>query len=238
MSERTVRRVKHVAKQRKRAGQARSYMNALAQLAAEHGHGDWAAYEKALLAEPDPIPDFRVRLQPPAGEERVISVFLRDILPFHGLDEAQWRSAPIDERVQFVLDYALWSRRKRDDFISYTAEILESNVEHGTAAAQAEQRHALPAQASDRGVPDFVVELESRATGKREQIGVRLADLLELHGIELADWENAGQGERESLVEEAAMWEKRSKGDLGSYFTQVLAGLDDSDDQGESPTPR
>lgn len=234
MSERTVRLVKHAAKQRKRAGQARSYMTALAQLAAENGHGDWAAYEKALLAEPDPTPDFRVRLQPPAGEVRVISVFLRDILPFHGLDEAQWRAAPLDERVQFVLDYALWSRRKRDDFVSYSAEILESNVEHGTTAAPEDQRHAAPAAGGDRTAPDFVVELESRASGQREQIWVQLSDLLELHGLSQAEWDEAGQEEQESLVEEAALWEKRSKGDLGGYYAEVVSGLD----QGEGSAPR
>lgn len=234
MSERTVRLVKHAAKQRKRAGQARSYMTALAQLAAENGHGDWAAYEKALLAEPDPIPDFRVRLQPPAGEVRVISVFLRDILPFHGLDEAQWRAAPLDERTQFVLDYALWSRRKRDDFVSYSAEIMESNIEHGTTAAPEEPRQVLAPTGGDRSAPDFVVELESRASGKKEQIGVQLADLLEFHGIEQADWDGAGQEERESLVEEAALWEKRSKGDLGGYYAEVVSGLD----EGEGSAPR
>lgn len=234
MSERTVRLVKHAAKQRKRAGQARSYMTALAQLAAEKGHDDWAAYEKALLAEPDPTPDFRVRLQPPIAEVRVISVFLRDVLPFHGLDEAQWRAAPLDERAQFVLNYALWSRRKRGDFVSYSAEILESNVEHGTTAAPQEPRHAVPAAGDDRTAPDFVVELESRASGKREQIGVQLADLLELHGLSQAEWDEAGQEEQESLVEEAALWEKRSKGDLGGYYAEVVSGLD----EGEGSAPR
>lgn len=234
MSERTVRLVKHAAKQRKRAGQARSYMTALAQLAAEHGHADWAAYEKALLAEPDPIPDFRVRLQPPAGEARVISAFLRDILPFHGLDEAQWRAAPLDERAQFVLDYALWSRRKRDDFVSYSAEILESNVQHGTTAAPEELRHAVPEAGGHRTAPDFVVELESRVSGKREQIGVQLSDLLELHGMSQAEWDEAGLEEQESLVEEAALWEKRSKGDLDGYFAEVVSGLE----KGEGNAPR
>jgi len=238
VSERAVRLVKTVAKQRKRAGQARTYMGALAQLAAENGHDDWAAYEKALLAQPDSPPDFRVRLQPAVGEARMISVFMRDILPFHGLDEAQWRAAPIDERAQFVVDYALWSRRKQDDFVSYAAEILESNVEHGTTDARGEQNKATPAAERTLGDPDFVVELESRATGTKEQIGVQLADLLEHHGIEQADWEHAGQEERETLVEEAALWVKRSKGDLGSYFTEVLSGMDDGEDQEESPAPR
>lgn len=238
MSERAVRLVKSEAKQRKRDGKARTYTGALTQIATENGHGDWAAYEKALLAEPDPTPDFRVRLQPPAGEERLISIYLRDILPFHGLDEAQWRKTSIDERVQFVVDYALWTRRKRNDFVSYTAEILESNVEHGTAAAQKAQNQAMPATEGAPSAPDFVVELESRTTGSKEQIGVKLADLLELHGMELADWYDAGHEEREALVEESALWEKRSKGDLGSYFTQVLSGMDDSEDRGESSAPR
>jgi len=237
MSERTVRLVKHEAKQRKRSGQARSYMAALAQLAAESGHlgengqGDWAAYEKVLRAAPDPTPDFRIRLTPPAGEEKVISVFLRDILPYHGLDRGQWQSATDEERVQFVIDFAHWSRRKRGDFTAYNAEITESNVEHGVPAGGSAPKQA---RAASSGVPDFVVEVESRATGKKEHIGVQLADLLELHGMSQAEWDEVGREEQESLVEEAALWEKRSKGDLGGYFSEVVSGLE----QGEGDAPR
>ncbi|MFC5511025.1 hypothetical protein ACFPOU_07790 [Massilia jejuensis] len=231
MSERTVRLVKHEAKKRKRSGQAHSYMAALAQLAAENGHGDWAAYEKVLLAVPDAAPDFRIRLVPAAGEAKMIGVFMRDILPYHGLDESQWQAAADEERVQFVLDFALWSRRKRGDFTGYRAEITESNVEHGVEAAgpAPAQGHQAPSSA-----PDFVVEVESRATGKKEHIGVQLADLLELHGMSQAEWDEAGHEEQESLVEEAALWEKRSKGDLGGYYAEVLSGLD----QGEGSAPR
>lgn len=232
MSERTVRLAKIEAKRRKRSGQARSYMAALGQLAAENGHGgDWGAYEKVLLAAPDPAPDFRVRLTPPDGDEKVIAVFMREILPYHGLDESQWQAASDEERVQFVLDFALWSRRKRGDFTAYSAEITESNVEHGVPAGG-----SVPEQpgAASSGAPDFVVEVESRATGKKEHIGVQLADLLELHGMSQAEWDQAGQEEQESLVEEAALWEKRSKGDLGGYFAEVVSGLD----QGEGNAPR
>lgn len=232
MSERTVRLVKHEAKKRKRSGQARSYMAALAQLAAENGHGgDWAAYEKVLLAAQDPAPDFRIRLTPAAGEEKMISVFLRDVLPYHGLDEGQWPSATDEERAQFVLDFAHWSRRKRGDFTAYSAEITESNVAQGVPAAGGAPAQAL---AASSGAPDFVVEVESRATGKKEHIGVQLADLLELHGMSQAEWDEAGHEEQESLVEEAALWEKRSKGDLGGYFAEVVSGLD----QGEGHAPR
>lgn len=232
MSERTVKLVKHEAKKRKRSGKARSYMAALAQLAAENGHGgDWAAYEKMLLATPDPTPDFRIRLTPVDGEEKMISVFLRDILPYHGLGEGQWQSATEEERAQFVLDFAHWSRRKRGDFTAYGAEIAESNVEHGVPASGSAPEQAPAASGS---APDFVVEIESRATGKKEHLGVQLADLLELHGMSQAEWDVAGQEEQESLVEEAALWEKRSKGDLGGYFTEVVSGLD----QGEGNAPR
>lgn len=237
MTERAVRLVKHEAKKRKRSGQARSYMAALAQLAAENGHlgvngqGDWAAYEKVLLAAPGPTSHFRICLTPPAGEKKMISVFLRDLLPYHGLDEGQWQAATEDERAQFVLDFALWSRRKRGDFTAYAAEITESNVEHGVPAGG-----SVPEQppAASGSAPDFVVEVESRATGKKEYIGVQLADLLELHGLSQAEWDEAGQEERESLVEEAALWEKRSKGDLGGYFAEVVSGLD----LGEGDAPR
>lgn len=230
MSERTVRLVKHEAKQRKRFGQARSYMAALAQLAAENGHEDWAAYEKVLLAVPEPASDFRIRLVPPTGEEEVISGYLRQILPYHGLDEGQWQAATPEEREQYVLDFALWSRRKRGDFISYRAEIIESNVEHGVEVAGAALAQ-LPTQSSD--ALDFVIELESRATGIKEHVSVQLADLLELHGMSQSEWDEAGREEQESLVEEAALWEKRSKGDLGGYFTEVVSGLDQ--DEGDAP---
>lgn len=231
MSEHTVRLVKHEAKQRKRSGQARSYMAALAQLAAENGHDDWAAYEKALLAVPEPAPDFRIRLVPPTGEEKVISGHLRQILPYHGLDEGQWQAATPEEREQYVLDFALWSQRKRGDFISYRVEITESNVEHGVDVARAAPAQERPVAS---GEPEFVVELESRATGQKEQIGVHLADLLELHGISQAEWDDTGHDEQEAFVEEAALWEKRSKGDLGGYFAEVVSGLD----QGEGDAPR
>jgi hypothetical protein len=230
MSERTVRLAKHEAKKRKRSGQARSYMAALAQLAAENGHGDWTAYEKVLQAAPDPAPDFRVRLAPPAGEAKIISVFLRDVLPYHGLDNAQWQSATEEERTQLVVDFAHWSRHTRDDFTNYIVDITESNVEHGILASRAPSNER--AAASD--VVDFVVEVESRATGLKEQIGVQLADLLELHGMSLDEWEHARHEEQEALVQEAAMWQKRSKGDLGGYFADVVSGLD----QGEGNAPR
>lgn len=231
MSERTVRLVKHEAKQRKRSGQARSYMAALAQLAVENGHSDWAAYEKVLLAVRDPLPDFRIRLVPPAGEAKMIGVFMREVLSYHGLNESQWHAAPDEERVQFVLDFALWSRRKRGDFNAYGAEITESNLEHGVPVAA-----SVPAQAPavQTSVADFVVEVESRATGKKEHISVQLADLLELNGLSQTEWDEAGQEERESLVEEAALWEKRSKGDLAAYFAEVVSGLD----LGEGDAPR
>lgn len=206
-------------------------MAALGQLAAENGHGDWAAYEKVLMAAPDPVPDFRIRLVSPAGEAKIIGVFMRDILPYHGLDDSQWLAAPDEERAQFVLDFALWSRRKRGDFASYRAEITESNVEHGADAGRAAPAQAEPVST---GEPEFVVALESGATGKKEQIGVYLADLLELHGMSQAEWDVAGHEEQEALVEEAALWEKRSKGDLGGYFTEVVSGLD----HGEGSAPR
>ena len=231
MSERTVRLVKHEAKRRKRSGQARSYMAALAQLAAENGHEDWAAYEKVLLAVPEPAPDFWIRLVPPAGEEKRISGHLRHILPYHGLDEDQWRAATPEERKQYVLDFALWSRRKRGDFISYRAEITGLNVEHSVEVAGTAPTQVRP---EPSGAPEFVVELESRATGKKEHVGVHLADLLELHGMSQAEWDAAGRAEQESLVEEAALWERRSKGDLGGYFTEVVSGLD----QNEGDAPR
>ena len=85
------------------------------------------------------------------------------------------------------------------------------------------------------GPADFVVELESRADGRKEIVGVQLVDVLEFHGLVLADWEGSDRQEQEALIEEVALWSKRSAGDLGSYFSQVVSGFDGEEEGAEVP---
>lgn len=235
MADREVELAKSEAKKRKRSGRAKSYMTALAQLAAENGHDDWASYAKALAAVPGPIPDFRVRLVG-GGNERTITSSLRSVLAFHELDEARWTQVSPTERVQYILEFALSSRRERGDVATYTAEVIESNVLSVVVPDAGPSVVEAPAPGSaNAGQADFLVEIESQASGRKEWIGVQLADLLEFHGIGPVEWESSGREEQESLIEETALWAKRSTGDLGVYFSQVVSGLEGEEEGGDAP---
>lgn len=234
MGEKLLRKVKEVAKTRKRTGHAATHTAALKQLAAENGYEDWAAYAKALAAQPDPAPQLRVRLVSPSGEAREVTSTLRHVLTFHDLDEQQWREATPEERVSLVLESALSMRRTKGDMTPYTAELVESNVPSVVVPGQSVARpHDQVPGAS--GEPDFVVVLESRESGRKEAVGVQLADLLEFHGIDHAEWESSTQDEQELLVEEVALWGKRSAGDLTSYFSEVVAGFGEEGESGAAP---
>lgn len=235
MGDREVEFARKEAKRRKRSGQAKSYTAALAQLAAENGHDDWAAYAKALAADPGPAPDFRVRLVGRGGDERTFALSLKRVLDSHGLDEASWEPVSPAVRVQHVLECALSSWRVRGDMTNYTAELIESNVPSVVVTVPVQADHAPVSADARGGKSDFVVELESRSDGQKEHIGVQLADVLEFHGIDLVDWESSGREEQETLVEEVALWSKRSAGDFSSYYSQVLSGLDGEEEGGDSP---
>jgi hypothetical protein len=235
MSDREVDLARQEAKRRKRVGQAKSYTAALAQLAAENGHDDWTSYAKALAAVPGRAPDFRVRLVGAGGEERTFTLSLARVLAFHDLDQASWELMPPAARLQHVLECGLSSRRERGDTVHYTATLLESNVPSVVVPGFAKPGRAPAVAGANAGPADFVVELESRADGQKEQVGVQLVDVLEFHGIALADWESSGREEQESLVEEVALWSKRGAGDLGSYFSQVVSGFDGEEEGAESP---
>jgi hypothetical protein len=235
MGEREVKLARQEAKRRKRSGQASSYMVALKQLAVEHGYDDWALYAQALAASPGRAPDFRVRLAG-AGGDLAFGVSLKRVLAFHDLDEAGWERLSPMERVRDILECALSSRRERGDMARYSAELVESNVPSAFIAGLQGQTGAAPAAGASSVDPaHFVVELERREDGAKEQVGVQLEDLLEFHGLALADWESSGREEKEALVEEVALWTKRRTGDLGSYFTQVLSGLEGEEEGGEAP---
>lgn len=225
MGEKLLKKAKDEAKKRKRSGHAATHTAALNQIAAEHGHDDWAAYAKALAAQPDPAPQLRVRLVAPSGEAREVTSTLRHVLTFQDLDEQQWREATPEERVSLVLERALSMRRTKGDMTPYTAELVESNVPSVVVPGQsvARQHDQVPGAPCE---PDFVVALESRESGRKETVGVQLADLLEFHGIDHGEWEASGQEERELLVEECALWQKRSVGDLSSYYSEIVSGLD------------
>lgn len=233
MSDRDVDLAKQEAKRRKRSGQAKSYTAALAQLAAENGHDGWASYAKALAAEPGRAPDFRVRLVGASGEERTFSLSMTRVLGFHDLDEASWEQLPPAGRLQHVLECALSSRRERGDMTRYAASLLESNVPSVVIPGGTQPNRASGDRGAGTGPADFVVELESRADGKTEHVGVQLVDVLEFHGMVLADWEANGREEQEALVEEVALWSKRSAGDLGAYFSQVVSGFDGEEESVE-----
>jgi hypothetical protein len=235
MSDREVDLARREAKRRKRSGQAKSYTAALAQLAAENGHNDWASYAKALAADPGRAPDFRVRLVGAGGEERTLALSMTRVLGFHDLDEAGWERLPPAERLQHVLECALSSRRERGDMTHYTAKLLESNVSSVEIPGFAQPDRAPAPRGAGADPTDYVVELESRADGQKEQVGVQLVDVLEFHGIALADWEGSGRAEQESLVEEVALWSKRSAGDLGSYFSEVVSGFDGEEEGRDAP---
>lgn len=232
MGERDVELARREAKRRRRSGQASSYMVALAQLAAENGHDSWALYAKALAALPERAPDFRVRLVS-AGAEKVMGLSLSSVLAFHELDETSWGRLSPAERVRDILECALSSRRERGDMMRYSADLVESNVPSVDVKGVQQQPTAVSTSRGTRSA-DFVVELESRDDGTKEQVGVQLEDLLEFHGLAMADWESSGRQEREALVEEVALWVKRSAGDLGAYFSQVVSGFDEEDEGGES----
>jgi len=225
MGDREVEKARQEARRRKRSGQAASYTAALSQLAAENGHKDWASYAKALAADPGPAPDFRVRLVSADGQEKAFTLSMKGVLVFHDLDETGWELLAPAERVQHVLECALSSRRERGDLAPYAAALLESNV----------PSVVVPTRDVGGEPADFVVELESRADGRKEHVGVQLADLLAFHGMTPAEWESSGREDREALVEEVALWSKRSAGDLGSYFSQVVSGFDGENDAGDSP---
>jgi hypothetical protein len=235
MSDRDVDLARQEAKRRKRSGQAKSYTAALAQLASENGHDDWASYAKALAADPGRAPDFRVRLVGASGEERTFALSMKRVLKFHVLDEASWEQVPPAARVQHVLECALSSRRERGDMTHHTAELLESNVPSVVAPRSAQPGHAPGTLGACGGPSDFVVELESRADGQKEHVGVQLVDVLEFHGMVLEDWGGSDRQEQEALVEEVALWSKRSAGYLGSYFSQVVFGFDGDEEGAESP---
>lgn len=231
MGERQVELARREAKRRKRAGQASSYMVALAQLAAENGHDSWALYAKALAAVPDRAPDFRVRLVGPGGE-KAFGLSLKRVLEFHEMDEASWDRLSPTERVDHVLECALSSQRERGDMARYTAELVESHVP--SVVVTGLPQHAGQMAAAGSGPADFVVELERREGGAKEHVGVRLDDLLVFHGLALADWESSGREEQEALVEEVALWSKRGAGDLRTYFSQVVSGFDGEEEGGEA----
>lgn len=232
MGERDVELARREAKRRKRSGQASSYMAALAQLAAENGHDNWALYAKALALLPEQAPDFRVRLVGPSGEKAAV-ISLKSVLAFHELDEAGWERLSPAERVRDILECVLSARRERGDMTRYSAELVESNVPSVVVAGLPQQPGLAP-DSGGAGPADFVVELERRQDGTKEQVGVRLDDLLEFHGLALADWESSGREEQEALVEELALWAKRSAGDLGAYFSQVVSGFDGEEEGGEA----
>lgn len=234
MSDREMDLARQEAKRRKRSGQAKSYTAALAQLAAESGHDNWASYAKALAAVPARAPDFRVRLVGAGGEERIFTLSLARVLGFHDLDEASWERMPPAARLQHVLECALSSRRERGDIVHYTATLLESNVPSVVVQGLEQPERAPATPSASTGPADFVVELESHAGGQKEHVGVQLVDVLEFHGMALADWESSARGEQESLVEEVALWSKRSAGDLGSYFSQVVSGFAGDEEGGEA----
>lgn len=235
MSDREVALARQEAKRRKRTGQAKSYTAALAQLAAENGHDDWTSYAKALAAIPGRAPDFRVRLVGAGGEERTFTLSLARVLGFHDLDQASWERMPPAARLQHILECALSSRRERGDIVHYKATLLESNVPSVVVPGLEQPGRAPAPPGAGAGSADFVVELESSAGGQKEHLGVQLVDVLEFHGIALADWEGSGREEQESLVEEVALWSKRGAGDLGSYFSQVVSGFADDEEGGETP---
>ncbi|MGX9221740.1 hypothetical protein ACWV27_25585 (plasmid) [Massilia varians] len=224
MGEKLLKKAKDEAKTRKRAGHAAKHTAALKQLAAENGYEDWATYARVLAAQPDPAPQLRVRLISPNGEAREATSTLRQVLTFHDLDEQQWCEATPEERVSLVLECALSMRRTKGDMTPYTALLVESNIPsvvvHGQSVARPNDH--VPGAL---GEPDFVVVLESRESGRKEAVGVQLADLLEFHGIDHAEWESSAQDEQVLLVEEVALWGKRSAGDLTSYFSEVVTGL-------------
>lgn len=235
MSDRDVDLARQEARRRKRAGQAKSYTAALAQLAGENGHDNWTSYAKALAAVPDQVPDFRVRLVGPDGE-KTFGLSLSRVLTFHELDESAWARLSAAERVHEILECALSSRRERGDMTRYSADLIESNVPSVLVASLQPTPSVVPASGrADSDPADFVVELERRDDGAKERVGVHLKDVLEYHGLALADWESSGGEEQEALVEEAALWTKRRSGDLGGYFTQVLSGLDGDEESGEAP---
>lgn len=232
-NERAVNLAKHEAKKRTRSGQAKSYMVALAQLAAENGHANWEEYRKVLEASPMPIPDYRVRLVSSDGHDKTVSVLLKDVLTFHGVSADIWEQEPVNEQQQYVNEYALWSRHKLGDFTAYTAAILEANVK--TDSFQEVAKEPQQSQAAVTADMDFIVELEIPGSGKKESIGVLLSDVLELHGLSQEDWRGSGRLEQGTMVEDAALWSKRSKGDLTRYFTEVIRGFDEGDEENNHP---
>lgn len=230
MAERDVEKARREAKLRTRSGQATSYVRALNQLATESGYRNWAEYSRVLAAMPSQPPDIRVRLVAAGGRERIMGTELEKVLAFHELDEAQWNLFAHPDRLQLVFEFALSMRRERGDMERYTPELLESNVPTLTVPEKQSVENAAGVAGAD-----FMVALESSASRKKELIGVHLADLLEFHGLSQADWEASSPEEKEALVEETALWTKRSTGDLGSYFTQVVSGLDEGEGEGSAP---
>jgi hypothetical protein len=234
MAERDVEKAKREAKLRARSGQAKSYMRALSQLATENGYGNWGEYSKVLAAMPPRPPDIRVRLVAAGGRERFMGIELEKVFAFHELDEAQWNHLAHKDRLQLVFEFALSTRRERGDMDRYTPELIESNVATLTVPTGPHEDLAMEIGAGVAEA-DFMVALESSANGKKAIVGVQLADLLEFHGLSQADWEASSPEEKEALVEESALWTKRSTGDLGGYFTEVVSGLDEGEGEGSAP---
>lgn len=239
MAERDVEKARREAKLRTRSGQSKSYMRALNEIAAENGfggkngNGDWAEYLKALAAMAPQPQDVRVRLVAADASERTAGIALQQVWAYHDINEAQWSDATQHERLQLVFEYALSSRREHGDLERYTPELIESNVPTLTVPPGGQGTLAHFGCGSAEGV-DFTVVLESRSTGKKEIVGVQLADLLEFHGLGQADWDASSYEEQEALVEESALWTKRGAGDMAGYFAEVVSGLD----QGEGSAPR
>jgi hypothetical protein len=224
MAERDVDKARREAKLRVRSGRAPSYMRALNQLATENGYGNWAEYSKVLAAKAPQLPDIRVRLVTAGGRERFVGVELAKVLDFHELDEDQWNHFAHQDRLQLVFEFALSTRHERGDTDRYTPELVESNVPSLTVLTERHGEQVVKTGA-DVTSPDFLVTVENTTSGTREVVGVQLADLLELHGLNLVDWEASSPEEKEALVEESALWAKRSTGDLSSYFTRSYLAL-------------
>lgn len=234
MSDRDVDFARQEARKRKRSGQAKSYTAALLQLATENGHEDWASYSKVLAATPDRAPDFRVRLVGAGNEERTIGLSMKRVLEFHEMVDSAWMQLAAEERVHHVLECALSTRHERGDMARYVATLIASNIPSVPSEVESVDR-ARASQGINTDPADFTVELESRANGKKEHIDLRIADVLEFHGMAMAEWEGSGRQERESLVEEVAIWSKIGAGDTGSYFSQVVSGFDGEDEESEFP---
>lgn len=123
----SIARARQEAKKRSRTGEI-GYLKALEQIAVEQGFEKWVDMRKDREANPLPRrqPDFVVHLTPKGKSEVEVEVrgFMKNVLEFSAIDQAEWDQSTRDEREQLVIEYALGTRHQKGDFADYYAEVV------------------------------------------------------------------------------------------------------------------